>query len=57
MVLSGSGTYNYSLPIPPALAPLDLSVQVVEFYSGGPFLGFGALSNGLKIRAAGTGCP
>ena len=37
-------------------APIDLAVQVVEFYPGGPFLGFGALSNGLRIRVAGSGC-
>ena len=54
--LNAAGQYNYSLPIPPGLSPSDLAAQVVEFYLGGPFLGWGGLSNGVKIRAAGTGC-
>jgi len=54
--LNASGTFHYAVPIPAALAPTDLSVQVAEFYTGGPFLGYGSLSNGLTIRAAGTGC-
>lgn len=54
--LSAAGTHSYSVPIPAGLAPIDLGVQVAEFFPGGPFLGFGGLSNGLMIRAAGTGC-
>jgi hypothetical protein len=54
--LSAAGTHSYSVPIPAGLAPIDLAVQVAELFPGGPFLGFGGLSNGLKIRAAGTGC-
>lgn len=54
--LTPSGTYSYGVPVPAGLAPTDLFVQVAELYAGGPFLGLGGLSNGLKIRAAGTGC-
>ncbi len=54
--LNGAGTLNYSVPDPAGLSPIDLSVQVAELFSGGPLLGLGGLSNGLKIRAAGTGC-
>lgn len=52
-----AGTFTYPVPIPPALTPLDLSVQAAQFFPSGPFLGLGGLSNGLKIRAAGAGCP
>lgn len=54
--LTPSGTFSYGVPVPAGLSPTDLSVQVAELYTGGPFLGLGSLSNGLKIRAAGTGC-
>jgi len=57
ITLDGAGTFNYSIPIPAALPPVDLAAQVIEFYPGGPFLTWGGASNGLLIRAAGTGCP
>jgi hypothetical protein len=54
--LNAAGQYQFPIPIGAGQAPIDLAVQVVEFYPGGPFLGFGALSNGLRIRVAGSGC-
>ncbi|MFK7743138.1 MAG: hypothetical protein AB8H80_22680 [Planctomycetota bacterium] len=54
--LDAGGSYSYAVPVPAGLAPTDLAVQAFEFYPNGPFLGFGGSSNGLLIRAAGTGC-
>ena len=43
---------------PPAgLLPIDFASQTFELVPGGPILGFLAGSNGLRVRAAGTGCP
>lgn len=55
--LGAAGTFAYGLPIPAGLPPVDVSVQVAELFTGGPFLSVGGLSNGLRIRAASTGCP
>ena len=55
--LNAAGTLTYALPTPAGLPPVDLSVQVAELFAGGPFFGLGSLSNGLRVRAAGVGCP
>jgi hypothetical protein len=51
------GLATWPLPIPPSLSPLDLATQAFELVAGGPVVGLLAPSNGLRIRAAGTGCP
>ena len=56
MSLDAAGTYSYAVPIPAGLQPVDLAVQAIEFYPNGPFLTWGGASNGLLLRAAGTGC-
>ena len=53
----GAGMAGFSLAIPPGLVPIDFTCQAFELVTGGPVLGFLEASNGLKIRAAGTGCP
>jgi hypothetical protein len=52
-----AGQASIPLPIPATLLPGDLNWQVVTLVSGGPLFGSMALSNGLKVRIAGTGCP
>ncbi|MFY9345845.1 MAG: hypothetical protein WAT39_25360 [Planctomycetota bacterium] len=54
---NGSGLATFALPIPAALSPTDVACQAFEVVAGGPVLGFLAVSNGLRLRAAGTGCP
>ena len=51
-VTDGSG--NASAPIP--LPPLDLYFQGGSFIPAPPVLGLIGLTNGLKVRFAGTGC-
>ena len=57
VTLNFVGQASYALPIPAAFPPTDLAAQAIEFYPGGPFLGWGGVSNGLLIRAGGVGCP
>ncbi|HEU4418356.1 MAG TPA: hypothetical protein VFT55_05415, partial [Planctomycetota bacterium] len=52
-----AGAASVGLAISPGLSPLDIHCQGFELLPGGPMLGFLAASNGLRIRAGGTGCP
>jgi hypothetical protein len=54
---NASGQASFALPIPAALSPTDLAVQAFEVAANGPVLGFLLASNGVRVRAAGTGCP
>jgi hypothetical protein len=54
---NASGQASFALPIPAALSPTDLAVQAFEIAANGPVLGFLLASNGVRVRAAGTGCP
>ncbi len=54
---NAAGAASWALPIPAALPPTDIFCQAFELVTGGPVLGFLAASNGLRIRAGGTGCP
>lgn len=54
---NGSGAATWPLPIPAALSPTDVACQAFELVAGGPILGILTASNGLRVRAAGTGCP
>jgi hypothetical protein len=54
---NASGAASVGLAIPPGLSPLDIYCQGFELVPAGPVLGFLAASNGLRIRAGGTGCP
>ena len=51
------GQVSYNLPIPAALPPFDLYCQGAAFTTGGAVLGQLDLSNGLRVRIGGTGCP
>jgi len=57
LVANGQGEAAYSLPIPPALAPFDLYCQAAQLTAGGALFGLLDLSNGLRVRVGGTGCP
>ncbi|MEQ1632875.1 MAG: hypothetical protein ABL997_10915, partial [Planctomycetota bacterium] len=52
---SGAATWN--LPIPAGLAPFDLYGQAAVFTSGGPAFGIANLSDALRARIGGIGCP
>jgi hypothetical protein len=52
----GVGNVTWPLPIPAALSPTDIAVQAFEFVTNGPMLGFLEASNGVLVRAGGTGC-
>lgn len=54
---NGSGLAAWPLPIPAALSPAEVACQAFELVNGGPVLGLLAASNGLRLRAAGLGCP
>ena len=54
---NGAGVARYDLPLAAGMTPVDWYCQGFEVVSGGPFLGFLAPTNGLRIRVAGTGCP
>jgi hypothetical protein len=49
---SSTGTWNSALSIPssPALAGVLVTLQALPLVAGGPFLGFGQLSNALELR-------
>ena len=53
---NGAGLATWSLPVPPAMVATDIAAQLFEL-GNGPILGFLAASNGVRIRAAGVGCP
>lgn len=53
---NGAGVALWSLPVPPAMVATDIAAQLFEL-GNGPILGFLAASNGVRIRAAGVGCP
>jgi hypothetical protein len=53
----GAGLASFALPIPAGLTPIDLACQAFEWQAGGPILGEANARDGLRIRAAGTGCP
>jgi hypothetical protein len=53
----GAGLASFNLPIPPGLPPMDLWCQAAELVAGGPLFGQLALSNGMRARIGGTGCP
>jgi hypothetical protein len=53
----GAGLAAFALPIPPGLSPLDLACQAFELVASGPVYGLFNARDGLRIRAAGTGCP
>jgi len=57
LISDGSGQASFSLPIPAGLTPIDFTAQAFELAPSGALLGFLDLSNGLKIRAGGVGCP
>ena len=57
LTVGPGGRVNYALPVPPGLPPTEFAAQAFEVVSGGPLLGFLAVSNGLLVRAAATGCP
>ena len=52
-----AGLASFAVPIPAGMAPIDLFGQVVQFVPGGPLFGGAALSNGLRLRLGGLGCP
>ena len=54
---NGSGAATWNLPVPAGLAATDVACQAFELVVGGPIVNLLAASNGLRIRAAGTGCP
>jgi hypothetical protein len=54
---NAAGVATWGVPIPAGLLPIDFASQTFELVPGGPILGFLAGSNGLRVRAAGTGCP
>lgn len=53
----GSGLASWPVPIPPALALTEFTAQAFGLVAGGPVAGLLTASNGLHVRAAGTGCP
>ena len=54
---NAAGNFAFTLPIPAGLLPTDLAVQAFELDISGFPASLLAASNGLRIRAAGTGCP
>ncbi|MBL8749638.1 MAG: hypothetical protein JNK78_10800 [Planctomycetes bacterium] len=54
---NAAGIAEYPLPLAAGMSPIDYFAQGFEIVDGGPFLGFLAPTNGLKIRVAGAGCP
>lgn len=54
---NASGLATYGLPVPAGLSLTGFTAQAFEVVVGGPVGGLLAVSNGLRIRAAGSGCP
>jgi hypothetical protein len=54
---NGAGLATWPLPIPAGLVPTDIAMQAFELIAGGPVVGLLAASNGVRVRAAGSGCP
>ncbi len=58
VLTDAAGLASLSLPIPPGLFPGDVTIQAATVAHGtGAFLGDFNLSNGIKIRVGGSGCP
>jgi hypothetical protein len=57
LLTNGSGTASIPLGVPPGLPPIDVYWQAATLQSGGPALGSFNLSNGLRVRVGGSGCP
>ncbi len=57
VLADASGVASWPLPIPPGLLLTDFAAQAFEVVTGGPIAGVIAGSNGLHLRAAGSGCP
>jgi hypothetical protein len=52
---AGAATWN--LPVPGAFAPIDVFGQAAVFVPGGPAFGEAVLSDALRVRIGGVGCP
>lgn len=57
LLADGAGRANWSLPVPAGLSPFDVFGQAAQLAAVGPLLGGVTLSNGVRIRVGGTGCP
>ncbi len=55
-VADGAGNVVVPVPIAPGQTPVDLYLQAATFVPLPPLFGLVGLSNGLKLRVAGTGC-
>lgn len=55
-VTDGSGATSAGIPVPVGLTPIDLYFQGGSFIPSPPLFGLFGLTNGLKVRFAGTGC-
>lgn len=53
---AGDGLASLAVPVPPGFQPIDLWAQAMQFGSG-PLFGTATLSNGLRLRVGGVGCP
>jgi hypothetical protein len=54
---NAGGVATWNLPIPAGLAPFDLFGQAAVLLPGGPAFGAAVLSNALRLRIGGIGCP
>jgi hypothetical protein len=54
---NAAGIATWPLPVPAGLSPTDIACQAFELAIGGPIEGLLNASNGLRLRAAATGCP
>ena len=52
----GSGNVSVPIPVGPGQTPADLIFQAATFIPSPPLFGLIGLSNGLRVRFAGTGC-
>jgi hypothetical protein len=56
-VSDASGLVGFNYPIPAGLGPIDGFAQAAQLVTGGPWLSAFTISNGLKLRVGGSGCP
>jgi hypothetical protein len=56
LMTDGSGRASIPLGVPAGFAPTDLFWQAAQLQTNGPVLGLFGVSNGLRIRLAGSGC-
>jgi len=54
---NAAGVARYPLPLGAGMSPVDWYCQGLEVTTSGPFLGFLAPTNGLRLRVANAGCP